>query len=429
MVNNAVLQFTDRAFLARESMASLEASLPASMLAIVVLGFFQSVVAYTGTFVAQYYGAGDLRKCRESLRAGNLLAIVFGLLSLLAIPLGDYVFEAFSEGADVIARQKSYYSICTAGGIFLYGQMAAQSYFTGLGKTRIVFWVNVIGNLFNVILDPFLIFGWCGLPRLGITGAALATVASTALQWIILDSAVRRDFRLQSETSCGPRKGIDLGLLLKILRFGLPSGGYSVLNIVSFTVFVFVTGRVGHLEQAVSNAVFSVCYLLFAPMEGFALGAQTLVGQARGRGDDEEARRVGLRTMAIGGVLAVIVSILAVLLRHPILSLFAPDDPAAALSFHELGSTLFLLMAAWQVFDATDIIISGALKGAGDTKFVMWWMVFNAFVLWLPLVWLVRSWNNTMPALWSTMILYVAVLCLGSVVRWLGNRWKSIKVL
>ena len=172
MVNNAVLQFTDRAFLAHESMASLEAALPASMLAFIVLGFFQSVVAYSGTFVAQFYGAGDLVRCRASFRAGTALAVLSGLLALAAVPLGDWVFETFSRGADVIARQEAYYTICTAGGVFLFGQMAAQSYFTGLGLTRIVFWVNLVGNLFNVALDPFLIFGWCGLPKLGIAGAA-----------------------------------------------------------------------------------------------------------------------------------------------------------------------------------------------------------------------------------------------------------------
>ena len=427
MVNNAVLQFTDRAFLAHESMASLEAALPASMLAFIVLGFFQSVVAYSGTFVAQFYGAGDLVRCRASFRAGTALAVLSGLLALAAVPLGDWVFETLSRGADVIARQEAYYTICTAGGVFLFGQRAAQSYFTGLGLTRIVFWVNLVGNLFNVALDPFLIFGWCGLPKLGIAGAAYATVAATALQWLILSVAVRRHDRkapVPPSTSTST-----LHLLLRILRFGIPSGAYSILNIVSFTIFVFVTAGVGHVEQAVSNAAFSVCYLLFAPMEGFALGAQTLVGQCRGRGDDAEAMRTGLRAAAIGAVLAIVLSLLALVLCHPILSLFAPDDPSVTARFHELGGTLFLLMAAWQVFDATDIIISGALKGAGDTTFVMVLMVVTAFGFWLPLVWCVARWHNTMAALWSTMILFVAVLCAGSLLRWLRGRWKRLKVI
>ena len=139
MVNNALMQFVDRAFLARESMASLEAVFPASMLALVVLGFFQSIVAYSGTFVANYHGAGDLRSCISCYRAGTVLAGFFGIVSLLFIPLGGWIFENVADGPEVIERGRSYYSICTAGGIFLFGQMAVQSFFTGRGKTRVVF--------------------------------------------------------------------------------------------------------------------------------------------------------------------------------------------------------------------------------------------------------------------------------------------------
>ena len=86
-------------------------------------------------------------------------------------------------------------------------------------------------------------------------------------------------------------------------------------------------------------------------------------------------------------------------------------------------------MAAWQVFDATDVIVSGALKGAGDTKFVMWWMSICAFGLWMPLVWAVAKWHNTMTALWGTMVIYVVVICAGTLVRWYNGGWKRIKLV
>jgi len=429
MVNNAVMQFTDRAFLASESMSSLEAILPASMLAYIALGFFQSVVAYSGTFVAQYHGAGNIDQCRRSYHAGLWIALVSGLLTIAAIPLGGWVFETFSNGAEVIARQKTYYSICTAGGVFLFGQMAAQAYFTGLGRTRIVLWVNIIGNVLNIALDPLLIFGWWGVPRLGIAGAAYATVAATAVQWLILTVAVRR-----AKQSCGALPKVhwnrdDWKLILRILRYGIPSGAYTVLNSLSFTIFVFFTGGVGHVDAAVSNAIFSICYLLFAPMEGFALGAATLVGQARGKGDDVAAMKVGVRSVVLGAAIAAVASVLVVVFRHPLLDIYAPSDPTLAGEFHSIGSILFFLMAAWQVFDAADVIVSGALKGAGDTRFVMWWMLVVAFGMWLPLVWLVSRLHNTMSALWGTMIFYVVVLCIGSLIRWCRGKWRRTRLV
>jgi MATE family multidrug resistance protein len=116
-------------------------------------------------------------------------------------------------------------------------------------------------------------------------------------------------------------------------------------------------------------------------MEGFAIGAATLVGQAKGRGDLEAAHRDAMRTLGLGLALVALLSALAVVFCHPILSIFAAKAGAAAEDFHSLGFVLFVLMAAWQVFDATDVILSGALKGAGDTSFVLWWMLANSFGL------------------------------------------------
>ena len=170
MLNNAVLQFVDGVFLARESIESLEASLPASMLAVLVMGFFQSVVAYSGTFVAQYHGAGGSGGMRTSYRAGLVITLAAGLLAVAIVPLGLQVAPFMSGNAAVVERASSYYSIVSFGAVALCGQMAASSYFTGRGKTRIVFWVNVLGNAVNIALDPILIFGLFGCPRLGMAG-------------------------------------------------------------------------------------------------------------------------------------------------------------------------------------------------------------------------------------------------------------------
>lgn len=425
MINNGILHFTDRAFIARESMAGLEASMSASMLALVILCFFQSVVAYSGTFVAQFIGAKDRCGATMSYHAGLWIAVFSAFAALALIPVGSFILARFSNGAEIFALQKMYFSVCTAGGFFLFAQMAVQSFFTGLGLTRVIFVVNLIGNLVNVVLDYILIFGKFGFPHLGLAGAAYATVCATAVQWAILSLAAHGHV----ERHAPHRLSVEMFALIgKILKFGLPSGAYSFLNLISFTIFVFILGLVGHVEAAVSNACFTVNYLLFAPMEGLAQGAATLVGQSQGARDSKKAEKYAMNTLILGLSLAATLSILTLVFHRPILAMFAPDDPAIAARFQELGLTLLLLMTAWQLFDAADIIIGGALKGAGDTKFVFYWMLFCSIVLWLPLVLIVRSFSNTMPALWSTMIVYVVVICIGSLIRFKKGKWKSISM-
>ncbi len=429
MANNALMQFTDRVFLAHESAASLEAVLPAAILAGIFIGFFQNIVAYAGTFVAQYFGSGNERGCTASFKAGLVLAGLSTFFLVSLVPAGCALFDWCGHAPHVLAREKTYYEIVVCGGVFLCGTMAAQGYFTGRGRTRTVYWVNLAGNALNIALDPLLIFGWGPVPALGMAGAAWATVLAQAVQFVVLTALARREIRhLGAAATAG--EAVRVGpLVWRILRFGFPSGIYTIANMLSFTVFVFVTGKIGDLAFAVSNAAFSVNYLLFAPVEGFAIGASTLVGQFQGRGDSALAYRAGQRALVLAEGYVLVSCALVLLFHRPILGLFAADraafDPAAFIS---LGFTLFLLMAAWQVFDAADILLSGALKGAGDTRFVMAWMLVCAF-LWLPSVFLVYHYHPTMPALWSTMIGYVFVISLGTVIRWQRGAWRRIRLL
>ena len=263
MINNAIMQFVDRVYLAHDSMRALEAVLPAGMLMWMFAGFFQSVVGYSSVFVGRYHGEGDAGMCRATYRVALALAIGFGFLSIPLIPFGDWILSVTVASPDLLRDERTYYDILMFGAVGVYGQMAAASYFTGRGKTRIVFWANLIGNVLNIALDPVLIFGWWGLPRMGIAGAVYATVGAMFVQMVILISAVGTEhFRASSEAlGRGTR---EIGG--RILRFGVPAGLYTILNMLSFTIFVFVTGGVGDLELAVSNACFTVNYLLVAPI-------------------------------------------------------------------------------------------------------------------------------------------------------------------
>lgn len=431
MVNNAVMQFVDRMFLARDSLSSIEAVLPACTLSWVFMGFFQSVVSYSGVFVSQYHGAGDEAKCRESYRAGLLLALLAGVVSLPLVPLGGWIFSLTAPSAEIVAKESAYYNVAIFGSVFLYGQMAAISFFTGHGRTRVVFWVNLLGNLLNVALDPLFIFGLnlnvpslgltLHLPKLGIAGAACATVFSQFVQLAVLLFLSRRALRPFSSLT------FDRGLLFRILRFGVPAGGYEILNMLSFTIFVFVTGTVGELEFAVSNACFTINYLLFAPMIGFGIGVQTLVGQAIGRGETAAAEGDFHKTLTLGLGFVFAASVLVLIFNRPILSLFVPDGVSRP-DFFGLGFRLLTIMAAWLLFDALDVIVAGALKGAGDTKFVFVWMFVTSFVFWMPLVFAVRRFGGGMVDLWFTMIAYVFVISAGSYVRWRIGRWKRIRI-
>jgi MATE family multidrug resistance protein len=438
MANNAVMQFVDRVFLSNESTASLEAVLPASMLALLFVGFFQSVIAYSGTFVAQYFGAGMEDGCRTSYKAGLVLSAAFGAVLFCLIPIGNLVFDFVGHSADVMSREKTYYSITVAGGFATCGMMAASGYFTGRGRTRLVFWVNLLGNGLNILFDYLFIFGFdCGVPWLrlkpcGIAGAAWATVMAQLVQMLVLNGmalleSVRRVKPSEGERSCEERLSVLIG---KILRYGVPSGVQSMLNILSFVIFVFLTGKVGDIAFAASNAAFTVNYLLIAPIEGIAVGAGVLVGQHQGAGDPQGAFRSGNRAIVLAEIYVAVASTLVLVFGRELLMMFAGSVPLADReAFLSLGQTLFILMVVWQYCDAADVVLSGALKGAGDTRFVMVWMLIMAFPFWMPILFVTYWLHPTMTALWSTMVIYVFAFFIGTLIRWVKGPWRKIRLI
>ena len=441
MANNAAMQTADRIFLAHESAASLEAVLPAAMLAAVFISFFQSIVAYAGTFAAQFHGAKDEAGCRHAYWAGLVLAFASAALLLLLLPLGGFVVSHCGHAPHVAAREMEYYRILMFGALATCGIMAASGYLTGRGRTRLVFWVNVAGNMLNVALDPLLIFGYGAFPSLGMSGAAIATIVSQLVQMLILNYVVIREVvgRPNSNHQLSDFPTFNFPtfnfqtfkpLMWDIIRYGAPAGVYQVLNLLSFTIFVFASAAAGDAALAVSNAVFTINYLIFAPLEGFAIGAGILVGQFQGAKDSENAWKAGNRVLLLSIAYIVAASALVFIFRRPILGLFAADSATIdTAKFMSLGVTLLVLAITWQIFDAIDTVLSGALKGAGDTRFVMRWMLISAFVVWLPLVFAVRALHPTMPAFWMTMIAYVAVICVGTAVRWSRGAWRSIRLV
>lgn len=421
MLNNAVMQFVDRVFLSMDSMKSLEAVLPASMLSLIFIGFFQGLVTYSGVVTARYFGAKDEEGILKSCRSGIYLALFSGLVSFAMLPIGNWVFSLTSASPELSAIKSIYYDIILGGSVFVYLHLAISSYFTGINETGKLFAVNFLGNVANIAIDPLLIFGWGPVPAMGIAGAAYATVISSAIQFIVLAAMLRNKFAAKRWREIVRLDDLR-AIMWQTVRHGLPSGGYNILNLSSFTIFLFVAERTGDVAFAVSNACFSINYLLIAPMEGFAVGAQTLVSQAIGAGDECAARKNARRVLLFSLVVAICVLAVVMLFHEQVLGLFASKAQATD-EFLSLGFTLMMFMCAWQLFDTADIVIGGALKGAGDTRFVFVWMLIAAFCIWLPVVGIVALCCLSMPALWATIVFEVVVICIGSAIR-----WKRLKI-
>jgi MATE family multidrug resistance protein len=169
--------------------------------------------------------------------------------------------------------------------------------------------------------------------------------------------------------------------------------------------------------------------IAFMPSIGIGQAAGTLVGQHIGRGDLDGASVVGWRAVHVGWIYTVCAALSFVLMPEVYIHLFARGDiPFAEIS--GLARTLLLFAACWGLMDATNLILSGALRGAGDTHFVMWyetamaWFFFAAGELLLVLV-LKRG----VLAAWAWALVYICLLALGMVARFRSKRWQLIELI
>jgi len=425
------MQFCDRMFLAKFSAISIQAALPAGILAFTLCCGFMELAGYANTFVAQYHGSGDRRGCSRATVQAVLLAVLSWPLILLLIPLGRWMLMVAGHAPEVLAQELSYFTILMAGGVTIPLGVAAATFFTGRGDTRTTMMANIVANVVNVALDYALIFGAWGFPRMGIRGAAIATVISGFIVPIILMSLffsgrANRDYQTRASF------GIDMALLRRMVRFGLPASVHLTLSVFSFTVFILLTGRLGATALAASNMAFSINMFAFMPLIGLGITANTLVGKYQGRNESELAERVGWTTLKTAMTYSALIGLTYVLLPEFYYSFFTRNAPGA-IPLEEvlpMGRVMLRLMALWGFMDAANVILAGGLKGAGDTRFVM---IYSLILSWLFFVlgevMIVLVFGGTILQAWGWLSVHLMLLAVGYAWRFKSGRWKSIDLL
>lgn len=424
----SLLHFFDRLFLSWYSEDAFRAALPGGVLFFTLVCGFIALAAYTNTFVAQFHGADDPKGCGRAAGQGILFSLCIWPLMLALIPAGRWMLDSAGHEPSVLAAEKTYFSILMIGSVSAPFGAAVSGFFSGRGDTVTVMVCNLAGNLVNAVLDYGLVFGKFGLPELGIAGAAWATnIGSWVSPLLLLGLMLRRRTRRQYGTVAGLRP--DVYLIRRMLRFGVPSGVHLALDVAAFTVFVMLTGRLDEASHVASNIALSVNFFAFMPMTGFGIAASILTGRFMGARDPGAAAKIGWMTWRVGLAYMALVAFTFAVFPDFYLRLFArgsalPDETAG------LARLLLLYLAAWGAADATNLILAGALKGAGDTKFVMWFEVLIAWLLFVPgCLLLMGAAQKSLLLLWSWLLIYITVLAVGFLVRFRSGRWRNIDLL
>ena len=425
-----LMYVVDRIFLTWHSPEALAAAMPASMVHWTLLSVPFGVAMYTNTFVSQYDGAQRPDRIAASLWQAIYLAVVAGFLLALLTPLSGPIFAWGKHDPEVQVQEVRYLRVLCLGSLPFLLSGALSGFFTGRGRTTVVMWVNVTASLLNIGLDYLLIFGGGPVPGWGITGAAIATVSAqfTAVGLyaiVLLRPETVKEFGLLAN------RRFDRELFGRFIKYGVPNGVMSLVDVAGFTVFLLLLGQIGSDELAATNLAFNINSMAFVPMLGVGTAVMTLVGRRVGEGRP----RLAIRTTwtAFGLAAAYMLAFSALYLSVPEILLLPYAAMADAENFarvQNLAVVLLRYVAVYAFFDAIIIVFSSAIRGAGDTRFGLWLTLVAAWLVMVLPTWLAaRNDMLTLHVGWIACTGFIVTLAIGFLLRFLHGKWQTMTVL
>ncbi len=427
--SSSLQSFINRMFLTWHSPESLAAVMPASMVNYSVMTIFITTAGYVSTFVAQYHGAGRDEKVGGVTWQALPVALIAAVVGLALIPIAPLFFAWVGHDPAVRAEEVVFFRILCLGAFPAVMASAFSSMLSGLGRTKPVMFVALGSAGVNILFDWLLIFGNLGFPALGIAGAGWASVLAFCVQLacfacILFNRRLRDRYRTLDWRPRGKP-------FRALLRFGLPSGVQFFIDGAGFTAFILLVGRLGRNELAATNLAFNVNTIAFMPMIGIGITVSVLVGQALGR-DDPARARASVRsafdmTILYMGAVAVLFFLTPGFFLRPFA---ASSDPESFEIIARLTAVLLRFVAVYTLFDALNIVFSSAIKGAGDTRFVMWMIiVLSTGVLVIPSYVAIILLHASVYVCWVIASAYVIALGIAFFFRYRQGKWASMRVI
>jgi MATE family multidrug resistance protein len=357
-----------------------------------------------------------------------MLSLVFYPLLLALIPLVHRGFGWAGHNPRLIALEFSYFRILMFGSLLFLAQGVLAGYFIGLGKTRTVMVASFLGIFVNVPLTRLFVLGGLGIPRLGIEGAAIGTLCGSLFTVGILFSAYLRSPAYRAHHGRGawlPRPE----LLGRLLRYGGPAGAETFINVFAFNIFILLMQSYSPSVATAVTITFNYDLVAFIPMLGVGAAVTSMAAQRMGAGDVRGARRVAFLGLRVAWGYASLMVVAFVAGAPLLVKVFSSGFTAGDEAILPLAQKLLRLAALYTLADATQVVFSGALRAAGDTKWVMiisgtlhWIMAIGSFVF-------IRVLVLSPVAVWLFFIGFVVSMGIAMYLRHRHGAWKTIRLV
>lgn len=440
MTSYTVMQFIDALMVSRiqpPSPVYVAAQGNGGMAAWLPIAFMMGLLGIINSYVSQNLGAGKPERGAAYAWNGLWLTALFALLLLPYAAVLPHFYAMMGHSEELRRLETEYGQILVCGAFLTLGARCLAHYFYGMHRPLVVMFAALAGNTVNLCANFVLIFGFeagpVDIPAMGVAGAAFATLLGAAVELSIplglfLGPTLNRRFGTRAAWRPSAMHVRDL------LRLGWP-GGMMFANEMAcwFILMVYLIGTFGEIHQAAGWIAMRYMHISFMPAVGLSIAVTAIVGRSMGRGRPDLAEKRAWLGLVIATIYMGSCAVAFVLFREPMIMFLADEnlDPEAAEALIRAGAVVMIAAAVFQLFDAIAIIMTGALRGAGDT---IWPGVATVVLSWTCIVGIGKLMILYFPQLGSLGPWIGAatfIILLGTVLLWRFQRghWKTLRLV
>lgn len=368
-----------------------------------ILSALSALSVGSSILVAQAVGARDLAQASRLSRQALLWSVLLSVpLALIGFVLAGPIIGVFGMEPDVARIGAEYLQVTMGTVVVLVALVIGGGVLRGAGDSRTPMVVTAIANILNVALAYGLIYGHWGLPAMGAVGSAWATFAARGVALLLLLRALwtgRNGIGIAGAGGWRPDWSVARG----VLRLGIPAAVEQILMSTAFLILTILVARLGTATLAAQRIAMSALSFCYLPAIGFGIAATTLVGQSIGaRRPRDGAELARLATIWSTGLMTLNM-VLLFIFATPVMRLFTSEADVI-----RIGAAALLVVALMLPMESIGIVMAGALRGTGDTRFPlvagsagMWGAVLLAWPALtflgggLPMAW--APWLITLP--------------------------------
>ncbi len=351
--------------------------------------------------IAQENGRGNKAYCGCLLSQSLLINMTVGLLLCAVIVIGSHYIGLLDQPAAVAVQARPFLQFLGFSFLPLMVYLSFKQFAEGLGFTRQAMNISIIGNVINVLLGITLVYGLFGMPRMGVIGVGIATLTDRLLMGASMAIYVLKAPRFKPYLQQFNFRDISRSTIKKILGIGAPVALQYIFEVSAFSGAVIMVGWIGARELAAHQIAISLATMTYMMASGVSAAAGIKSGNHFGAGQPKE-----LRLSAIASYHMVLVlmgtAALVFMLGNRLLPLMYIKEPEVI----AIASHLLIIAAFFQLFDGTQVVGLGILRGMGDVKMPTVFTLLAYWGLGLPIGYLLGiQWGFGIQGIWWGLLL------------------------